>query len=129
MARFALLIDENVKSDIKRVIQYAESHIHSYEEVMKRLEDVDAIPGNKKEFTCLIPYRFKVVYSIDTAKDGTIFKHISISNESGRYPHPNVIMLLVKEFGFRGKNIFDFYNVSPEANGVIHVIELYDTVH
>jgi len=111
------VIDDNIKADIKRVMDYAEKHERSIDQFF--------VPGDLKEFTCLIPIGYKVVFSIDVDSKGDKFRHLSISLGDGKkLPSIPVALSIAKEFGFLAENITDFYDINIENDFAVNMIEL-----
>lgn len=98
----ALVIDDNVKADIERVIAFATRPDHYFEADKKPLP---APPGDDPRHVVRIPHEFRVVFSI-TRAEGKLYRHISISVPE-KWPHPMACCAIAEEFGFTGFHLED----------------------
>jgi hypothetical protein len=116
-----LVIDDNAKKEIKRVIDYAESH-RFHVDTMKVLaiaasknkanlsigvdQSPDSSIGNDQNFVCEFSDGFRVVYSIEQQLDGEWYRHLSVSvNSETNLPSMPAVEMIMKEFGFCDKVI------------------------
>lgn len=93
-----LLIDDNVKAAVENVVAWATRPDHYYE-VDKRPRP--APPGDDPHHVVFIPHGFRVVFSI-TRADRKLWRHISISIPTEKWPHPMACMSIAELFGFTG---------------------------
>ncbi len=124
----ALVITEEVLSEIKEVIAYANEHVYSIDDLKKIVESELPIPGKIEEHCIKIPVNFNCVFSFEMQKMGKC-RHLSVSiSEKSRYPAPQAMNLLMKEFGFTGdiENIGEgavFMEKEAEAVNVIQKVQ------
>lgn len=121
----ALLIDENVKSDIAKVIAYAEKNPYTMDMLLDRMNKAIPIPGDMEEYTVLIPFGFKVVFTIEQQNKGDI-RHLTMSTATpGRLPNPTTVEEIIKLFGFENEMsdcILDIEDIGPNHHA-IRVVE------
>lgn len=97
-----LLIDDAVKAEVKRVLDFAlrPENIYETTKTDTRLK----IPGENPQHVAQLN-SFRVVFSITKAVDGT-FRHLSISlpNNPKRVADPYIAFTIAELFGFTGWN-------------------------
>ena len=99
-----LILDDEVQDNIKKLIQYAELNVVSYEVMvdmynkMKNEEPITPIGDDPNHFIYL-PMDIRVAFSIEVHPVGEC-KHISISSKNGE-PNLNDVALVMSYFGFR----------------------------
>ncbi len=95
----ALLIDDKIKADIQRVVQYALEPDNVYEPGKSPQP-----PGVDPRHVVLVPFGFRCVFSLTRLPvDNRLYRHLSISvDESGRYPNEFATYTLAELFGFTG---------------------------
>lgn len=136
-----LEINDEVREQIKRLIQVAENNVVKIYELTKdgKLNPGDVNPiGDNSAHTITIPHGFKVVYSIEdqgegTTPDGKLLlgkcKHFSMSvmNNTNTVPTPQSVDMVIKEFGFSPLYKCICWTEAP-GNGVtaINVLEPVD---
>lgn len=92
-----LYIDEDVKNDIRCVVDYAQANFLTLDQVKTRVENGEPI-GNDRRFNCMIPDGYKVTFSIEQQSFGWT-KHISVSvTDRTKMPNPAAVKLLMQEF-------------------------------
>ena len=98
-----LIIGDDERKKIRRLIDYAHKHIFDMKK-MKKLTKGNIRPaGERKEFVIFLPIGFRIVYSLEEHPMG-LMKHLSISVEAaGRYPSIEAVIMILKEFGFNSK--------------------------
>lgn len=97
-----LLINEAVRADIERVVNYAEAHRYSIHDVFKMMAGRDSMPppGDDPGHVCNIPVDFRCVFSIEQQPMGWC-RHLSISvSGEGNNPHPAAVFVIAQAFGF-----------------------------
>lgn len=95
----AMIIDEASKSEIKRVKEYAESHIISREQLHMTMELMASPVGDEPGFKCIIPNGYCVVYSIEDQPAG-LCHHLSISvDDPEKLPSVPAVENLMAELG------------------------------
>lgn len=113
-----VIIDDNIRNEIKRLIKNATEKPTSYE-TMKKLSKGQPAPGGvNTDFTMYIPEKICVTYTHEEIKEDVMCRHISISvSIKGRVPHPAAIIMIMEEFGF--KNIPKSLNPNEWSNLII----------
>jgi len=100
-----LIMDDEVQKEIKTLINYAESHVVSYErmvemnEKVKRGEPIDGVVGDNPNHTIELPLGFRVAFSIEVHPIGEC-RHISVSVKDEQ-PSYQDLLLLLDYFGFK----------------------------
>ena len=60
------------------------------------------VAGDNEGYSCNIPTHFRCVFSYEQQPLG-LCKHLSVSvGKDKKLPHPTVIEMIMKEFGFKG---------------------------
>ncbi len=95
-----VVIGDEERKAIKKLIKHAEENITSLEMVKKTITGDIPPVGDDKNFVIHIPEGMTVVYSIEEHERGTM-KHISLSvNIKDRVPSPEAVKMILKEFNF-----------------------------
>ena len=89
-----LVIRDEQRKQIKKVLEYAEQH-HYY----PQNEDA-VVPGEDPNLVIFLN-TFRVVFSY-THADGCIFRHISIGLPGNKLPNPVAVNIIAHSFGFTG---------------------------
>lgn len=99
----ACSIDQNVRREIKRVMDWAFAHPLSTMDVLRTVSKSRPPIGDSFEHTCVIPIGYKVAFSLEMQPSG-IHRHISISliNNPGKLPGVAAVQMICEEFGFQG---------------------------
>jgi hypothetical protein len=96
----ALVLNEKVEDEIRRVKEYAETHPITEDQFTKMLEG-EAPVGDDPNFVLQIPMGFKVVYSIEPQPKTGLCRHLSVSiPDPDKAPHPAAMETIAKNFGF-----------------------------
>ncbi|HVI10188.1 MAG TPA: hypothetical protein VND65_18000 [Candidatus Binatia bacterium] len=117
-----LLIDSNVQAAIKVVRDFAERP-ENYYIVGAGGFTTQRPPGDDPRHVVHIPKGFRVVYSITkaTAEGGKLYRHISISVDSGKWSNPIAAWMICDEFGFPGWTVSN--GEVPAGNWIFHLDE------
>lgn len=116
-----LVINNVAKSDIAKLIEFAESNELSFDDLLDIYNNPDKSPGYNPEFNCLLNVGYRVVFTIEQQPKFKA-KHISISlNED--MPPIDSVKLILQEFGF--KNKLEDCHIYMEENA-INVLEKID---
>lgn len=100
-----LIMDDEVQKEIKKLINYAENHVVSYErmvdlnEQMKRGELVEGVVGDNPNHAIELPLGFRVAFSFEVHPIGEC-RHISVS-VNDEQPSYHDLMLVLDYFGFQ----------------------------
>lgn len=97
----ALVIGEQQRAEIAHLMQFAERRKVPLSK-MKLIADGKLDPiGDDPDFRLFLPMGFRVVFSIEEHPGGTM-KHLSISvRKKGRWPSPEAVDMIAKEFGIK----------------------------
>lgn len=128
-----LVLDPPAKSEIQKVISFAEGNrIDLYE--MKKIRDGLRRPvGDFPEYVCFLSDNYRVVYCIEEQPLGWC-RHISVSIGQKKLPSIPAVELIMDEFGFV-PNIQGCVNVwleedvtTPTGDKVtaVNVLQLYE---
>jgi hypothetical protein len=106
-----LIMDEDARSEIKRVRDFAEHHPLTASKAKAIMAGTEPPPGDDPRHACNIQVGYRCVYTLDLsqrkddARTVVWLRHLSISvhdpNDRGAIPHPAAMNLLMEEFGFR----------------------------
>jgi hypothetical protein len=106
-----LVINDEVKANISRVVDYAFLPENYYEPGVSPQP-----PGDDARHVVLIPFGFRCVLSI-TKHDGQRFADLSISVDSMKYPNQFATWMLADLFGFTG---WDGVSDAPPRDWMMH---------
>jgi len=96
-----LIINDEVRSEIEKVKQFAVQHPISTEDIQKIVKGEMPPPGDVPYFTCMIPIGFKAVYTIEYQPAGEC-EHISISTAAcGQMPTNEEVEQITEAFGIK----------------------------
>lgn len=96
-----LVLDDEAKTEIARVLEYAEAHRMTIQEMHARIAVPDVSVGDDPNHVCYIKDGFKCVLSIEQQPAPLNWcKHLSVSVANiDRVPNIPAVELLMKEFG------------------------------
>lgn len=98
MHKRILLISDEIKKTIKKLMVYAEDHKISYDKMKKIMDRKLPPPGDNKNYVITIPLNFRVVFTIEQHPGGW-FKHLSVSVPvKNKGPHPQAVEMIMAEF-------------------------------
>lgn len=86
-----LIIDDNARAAIARVVSYAMNHPYSIGQ---------PVPGDNPNFVAHLS-TYRCVFTFTCMHDKT-YRHLSISVPSERFPNPAAAFMIASEFGFTG---------------------------
>jgi hypothetical protein len=92
-----LLIDDTARASVQRVLDFAMLPDNWY--FPGRSSD---IPGNDPRFVAHLRYGFRCVFTVTKAPDGFVFRHLTISVDSDKYPNVAAACAIAEMFGFSG---------------------------
>lgn len=96
----ALIIDEDVRYAIKKVLKYSERNELTLQDLKDTIGGTKEPIGNNPNHVCKIPDGHRVVYSIEN-QPSVKCKHISISVDAeGMLPNMEAVKTIINEFGF-----------------------------
>jgi hypothetical protein len=98
-----LLIDDSVKEAAAKVVQFAEQHVLSVDDLLDTVNGELPSVGDQEGYTCHIPVGYRAVFSIEN--QGTFHvRHLSVSvDRAGKLPHPDAVQEIMGLFGFTNK--------------------------
>jgi hypothetical protein len=88
-----LIIDARALAEVARVKAYAEAHHY---------RPGDQTPGDNPKFVAKLS-TYRVVFTI-THSDAMVWRHLSVSVPSTKWPNPAAVFMLAHHFGFTGWN-------------------------
>lgn len=95
-----LVIDDVARAKVQRVLDHAQKREAWYEVIYGRSQQ--STPGDDSRYsTHLGTYRCVFTYTLD-AVHGQLFRHLSISVPSEKYPHVAAVLAIAELFGFTG---------------------------
>lgn len=98
----ALLISEQVKQEVRKVVEYAEAHPQSLKELKLIAAKQKKPIGFNRNHVLEIPMGFLTVFSIEVHPIGTV-RHLSVSVDApDRLPHTVAVQAIMQLFGFKG---------------------------
>lgn len=92
----ALVIDDNARAQVERVLLHALDPAHWY----KPRKDA-RVPGDDARFVCQLN-TYRCVFTITEDSAGRTWRHLSISVPSSNYPSPLAAFTIAELFGFTG---------------------------
>lgn len=91
-------------ADLKGLAAYALANPRSIDDLLDQLNGENLGPGLRPEFTRIIPFGYKVVFTIEQNNMGQYIRRMSISSPtSGRAPTPAAVMGVMKILGFQNE--------------------------
>jgi len=94
-----LIIDQEAKKNITRVIKYDFDHKMNTEIMNKLIIGEIVAPGFSPNYSCEIFNGYRIVFSVEEHPMGWC-RHISISVPGGKLPNIEAARLIIKEFDF-----------------------------
>jgi hypothetical protein len=117
-----LILDEEAKADIQKVINFAEIHKITSEILLKTLKGEYPPVGDYGPHSCQLSFGFRVVYSLEEQSVGWC-RHLSVSVDSeNKLPSIPAVEAIMEEFGFTG-GINDCLNVWIENDKAVNVLQ------
>lgn len=96
-----LLIDDNARQNIARLVEFADAHRLSAEEMQRRVANGGPSIGDDPRFSCEIPFGFRVVFSIEQQPMGWC-RHLSVSvDHPDRMPSIPAVKMIMEAFGYK----------------------------
>lgn len=97
------IIDEEIKNKFKALAIHAERNPFSMDDLLDIYNKAEKPAGDYSEFTLVLPFGYKVVYSIEQQVKGDV-RHFSISVDAdGKLPNIVVVQECLKLLGFKNK--------------------------
>ena len=122
-----LIIDNEVKASIARMVDYAKANVQTMDDLLDRFNRQAPIPGDTDGYTCFLPFGFKVVFTIEEHILGTVY-HMSMSVDTpGKLPDVGAVEEIAKLIGFKNE-LHDCQldlEVTPTGHA-INVLEVHE---
>ena len=116
-----LVINEDSKSEIQRVVKHAKEHVYSLDDLFDIKNGRLEVPGDDPAFVCVIPDGFRCVFTIENQPSGK-YRHLSVSvSRKNKLPSVPAMEAIMEEFGFDGK--IENSIVNTEDDVAINVLE------
>ena len=110
----ALVIDDEAKAKVARVVEYAAAHPFN----PNRGDDTAiAIPGRNPQHVIELS-SYRCVFTNSYFQKHGLFRHLSISVPSADYPNPYATWSIAELFGFTG---WDGHSAMPPGDWVFHI--------
>lgn len=97
-----LIIDDTVREEIGKVIEYAKEHPTTVKDLLAISEGVKQAVGVDSRHSMVISNHYHVVYSLEHQPDGNTYHHLSISvpeRDRGKTPSSPAVEMIMEEFG------------------------------
>lgn len=117
-----LIIGQEEKLQLSTLRQFAEYHPYSMDDMLDVKNGELAAPGLVREYQRLIPFEFKVVFTVEEHVKGK-YRHLSVSIPGGKYPSIEAVGILMEELGFVQKIGSSGIIVFMEEQQFINVME------
>jgi hypothetical protein len=121
----ALLIDNEVKADLNRLVEYAETHPFSIDDLLDIQNGVLPPPGDNPERVCLIPFDYRIVYSIEQQLKGDV-RHLSMSvSGENKLPSIQAVETIMGFVGFKNglQDCMKYLEDVSENHQAINILE------
>ena len=97
------IIDEEIKSELAKLAEHAEKNPFSMDDLLDIKNGQGKPAGDYEEFTAILPFGYKIVFSIEKQVQGDV-RHLSMSVDAdGKLPNELVIGECMKMLGFYGE--------------------------
>lgn len=98
-----LIIDNNVKEQIAKVIDHAKQNIFSVDDLLDVMNKEISKAGDSEGFTVVIPVGYTCVFSYENQPIG-LARHLSISvDEPDKMPNVESVKEIMNQFGFESE--------------------------
>ncbi len=97
-----LLIDDSVRGEIKKVIDYAKEHPSTKEDLANIMIGKQQAVGYDTKHYLVISGHYRVVYSQEIQLDDNTYHHLSVSvpdRDTGKCPSRQAVEMIMEEFG------------------------------
>lgn len=124
----ALLVDDVIIAELKRIRAYAESKPFSYEDMLE-FQDMswDELEDVGEPYRVDVPVGYRCAFTIEDQGPNVGFcRHMSLQSPNpGRYPRPEAINMIIPHLGFEwpAERCQTFMQMPEGEGGMIHVIE------
>lgn len=119
-----LVMGDEEKQKLEDLKAYAEEHPLTMDDLLDIMHGAPA-PGDRPEYTCLIPFDYKVVFTIEPNARQVPIRHLSISVKAkGRLPLPEACQMIMVHLGFQNRIDSGRCKVEYERDIAISIAEL-----
>ncbi len=119
-----LLMGKEEQRKLRDLKSYAEAHPMTMDDQLDILNGATA-PGDRPEYSCLIPFGYKVAFTIEPSIGQGMIRHVSISVQAkGKFPLPEACQLIMDELGFKNRVDSGKCRVAYEGDIAISIAEL-----
>lgn len=120
------IIDEEVKSKLSKLAEHAYKNPFSMDDLLDLYNNQGKPAGDFDEFTVVLPFGYRIVFSIEKQVPGDI-RHLSMSVDAdGKLPNDVVVRECMKMLGFENELencIVSLEDISPNRQA-INVLEI-----
>ena len=122
----ALIIGDEQKQAAERVCAWAEEHRFTLAMLQEIIGGMPPPVGDDPQFAVHFPVGFRVVFSIDEMlhNKGWV-RHISVSVDGTKWPHPAAVEEIMPLFGFRS-GLADCYIYQEGETHMMHAINVVE---
>jgi len=97
-----LIVDQDLKDKIANLVSYADRNPLSMDDLLDIYNKQMKPTGDIGPYTLILPFGYKIVYTIDAYPDKKI-RHLSMSVDTpGSLPNPAMVQEIMKLIGFKG---------------------------
>lgn len=121
-----LVIDEQVRCDVERLVDYAKQRENWYNARDRSAGWMERLPGHNEKLNYKIHDGYRCVFSYTfDSKQKTVYRHLSISVSGEHYPSPEAVLMIGNLFGFTGevtnedRKFPDSWGIELNTGGVI----------
>jgi hypothetical protein len=118
----ALIIDQSVTKEVEKLVDYAEKHPFTFDNMLDIKNGEEPPPGDRPEFVIEIPVGYRVVFTIELQKYKV--RHLSVSVSGDGLPNPMAVLGIMELFGFKN-SLKDCVKVWIENEHFINVVDFY----
>lgn len=119
-----LILDDKSRAEIKRVLDYAEEHVYTMDDLLDIYNKAAEPPGYFPGFNCVIN-DYRIVFTYEMQNPGKM-RHISISMANGKLPTIEAVEIIIKEFGYENPLHDCMISLEPISDNqkAVNVIEI-----
>jgi hypothetical protein len=98
-----LLIDKDLTDQIESLVEYAEKNQITMDYLLDQKNGEERPPGDFKEYTRILPFGYRIVFTIELQPAGKI-RHLSISvDEDEKLPNETAVQEIMNLIGFKNE--------------------------
>lgn len=118
-----LIIDDTVRAAVHKLIKHAEENPFTVDDLLDIKNGQQPPAGDREGFCCIIPFDYRVVYSIEMQPQGKA-QHMSISVPvAGKYPSPWAVSMIGDLLGFADLEKCHVWIDEADVINVVNVIQ------